>query len=120
MAKYRRRSSKGMGDRLRLIRTLNRLTLKEFGRLISDKTTTTTVSRWEKDGVTPQDSTLDKIANLFGVTKEWILHGAGGCNLAGAVNDLEGYLLFLFGELSPDSKRKFLEYMAAETKGGGA
>lgn len=62
-------------ERISMLRKHLNLSQTEFGSRI--KATLTTVSRLENGGSEPRISTLNKIIDEFGVSKEWLLHGTG-------------------------------------------
>lgn len=70
-----------IGQRIKNIRVTRKETLEEFARKIRNetdgkiKTTKSNVSKWEKGLNIPNDITLKAIANLGGVSTDYILHG---------------------------------------------
>ena len=73
-------------------------------------TVSSNVKKWENDGCMPRREKVVKIADKFGVTVEWILHGIDTPNHSAAPITAEN-LFPRFGQLSNERQNQVLGYM---------
>lgn len=65
-----------MKDRIKLIRSSNGLTQKQFGEALGGKSFSS-VQKWEMGLNTPDASTISLMCQKFGVNETWLRTGAG-------------------------------------------
>ncbi len=111
------------GDRIRDLRKANKWTQQELAnKLELDRTT---ISKWERtDGSEPDNATLAKIADIFGVSTDYLL-GRVDCpeKTIELPQTITPYLPEGFEELSPEAKEEILNFidyiMVKYSKKGG-
>ena len=105
-----------IGERLKKLRRGMKKTLREtsesFGMSLN------TVYRWEHELSAPRKSALKKVAEFYGVSREWILTGEGGkensecdgCPFNPGAN-VDQRILMMLRRLSENNKHKVIGYM---------
>lgn len=70
-----RKNSENFASRIAALRQRNALTASDLAKLA--EVTPAAVWNWEKNGITPRQSTLDTLAEKLGVTSQFLLTGQG-------------------------------------------
>ena len=104
-----------VGNRIKTLRNGAKRTLKEQSEILG--VSLNSVYRWEHDMVTPRKAALDKIADLYDVTAEWILRGdtvEPNYSYFGSMSidrNPETRLIRMYRTLSSRSKYRILGYV---------
>lgn len=71
-----------------------------------------TVARWKKEGSVPKSEALNRIANYFGVTTDYLLGNEQKENTPGANSgeDVDRFME-LFAKLTPEQQERELAYL---------
>ncbi|PFE56045.1 transcriptional regulator [Bacillus cereus] len=104
-----------LGERLRSLRKENGLTMKELGQELN--LAESTISGYENGNRKPDYETLDKFANFFKVSTDYLLgrsefkNNYEGKNIQGIFNDPELGLWFKdIRNASPDKQEELMEF----------
>ena len=104
-----------LGEKIRNLRLKTKRSLKEQSLLL--RVSMNSLYRWEHNLVVPRRHMLERIAECYGVTIEWILSDT---TVPSLVNETESTLLGLYRTLPSQVKYKVLGYverMCVEEKG---
>jgi len=106
-----------IGERLKKLRLNAKRTLKEESELVN--VSLNTVYRWEHHTSSPRKSSLIKIANLYSVPLEWLVHGVsageedngGNGYVLNSESITEQKIFKMLRKLSSSRKYKLLGYI---------
>lgn len=105
----------GIGSRLRSLRLKTKRTLKEQSELFG--VSLNSVYRWEHDLASPKKSLLRKMAEVYDVQYEWLLHGnvieekSDNVLSITEASNAEKQLIKMFKNLSTNNRYKVLGYV---------
>lgn len=85
------------GDRLKILREEKKLTQQEFALIIN--TTSTSINRYEKNKREPDIETINKFANFFNVSTDYLLNNSNTKLIIDGLNDKETDIIKMFREL---------------------
>ena len=119
-----KRNTAVIGQRIEILRTKNDMTIMDFAEKVG--AWDVTVKQWESGTYAPKTPKLLKIAEMFDVSSEWLIHGIGSENdkFEGERIDLqknqpetltstEKYIISTFGLLSDFDKTRLIGYIDA-------
>jgi len=95
-----------LGEKLRNLRLKTRKTLHEQSAMLG--VSMNSVYRWEHDLAVPRKSMLKTLADIYGVSLDWLLSESAAASL---VSDVEQNLLGMFRKLPDSSRYKVLGYV---------
>lgn len=98
-----------MENRIRYLRNVHNLTLKQLGEAIG--LADNTVSQYETGRREPDFATLLKIADYFGVTTDFILGRENTIKEEKSPAEAEDPHVLLFSQLSPENQEKAQSYL---------
>jgi len=105
-----------IGKKLYNLRKKSKKTLKETSEILN--VTINTIYRWEHDLTIPRKGILQKMADYYQVSFDWLLSNDSGKDTnecyyctSNAQNNLEQQLLAMFKELSEENKYRVLGYI---------
>ena len=104
-----------VGEKLKSLRLQIKKTLKEESEMFN--VSLNTVYRWEHNLTTPGKRVLQRIADFYNVSAEWLIYGHTeessdcGANIQTNENNAERQLLCMFGKLSENNRYKLLGYI---------
>ena len=95
-----------LGEKLKGLRVKSKKTLRQQGTLLG--VSMNSVYRWEHNLTIPRKPVLNKIANLYSVSFEWLTSEESSASL---VSEMELDLLGMYRKLSDQSRYKVLGYV---------
>lgn len=118
-------NSEKIGNRIQSIREQRRMSASELARLVH--VTPTAVWNWEKNGTRPRQGVLSSIAQVLGVSNEFLLSGKAGAptrsatvaTVAEIIEIAKSQIAKITG-LSPESVRVHVELQPNVSKNGGS
>lgn len=98
-----------LGERIKALREKKEMSQIELGKLAS--VGNTTVSQWESNKRTPDTATITKLADIFGVTSDYLLGRTNDPSPRELPDTVAPYLPEGFDELSPEARKEVLDFI---------
>lgn len=97
-------------NRIRELRKLNKMTMKELGRTIG--LSESTISLYETEKHQPDHATLNKLADVFGVSIDYLLGREEKENRPIPEKELDDLLVNMISDLSEDEMQRVRDFVS--------